>query len=149
MQLSKKVIHYLSTLGLPDSIKSNFLIADLEKIIYTATDYSDEYYSSKPLSTDLLALIEDWKKLPISEDIFFMENNSTKKIIHNDSQKYSAQMIFPLYVEEGEDKLQGLTIYFRNYGDYIKSSPKAPNTMRKWIMSFMGKEIFPIYKNYF
>lgn len=146
MQLSEKTIQYLSTLGLPNSIKSNFLIADLEKIIYTATDYSDEYYFSKPLSADLLTLIEDWKKLPIAENIFFMENNPTKKIICNDTQKYNSQMIFPLYVE---DKLQGLTIYFRNYGIYNKSSPKAPNTIRKWIMYFMGKEFFPIYKNYF
>ena len=146
MQLSEKTIQYLSTLGLPNSINSNFLIADLEKIIYTATDHLDECYYSKPLSTDLLALIEYWKELPIAENIYFMENHYPIKIINNDSQKYSAQMIFPLYVE---DKLQGLTIFFRNYGNYIKSSLKAPNTIRKWIMRFMGKEIFPIYKNYF
>ena len=46
-------------------------------------------------------------------------------------------------------QLNGLAIYFRNSGKYIESSPKAPNTIRKWIMKFMGDEIFPISKNMF
>ena len=40
-------------------------------------------------------------------------------------------MIFPVYAN---NKIDGLAIYFRNYGNYIKTSSKAPNTIRNWIM---------------
>lgn len=33
-----------------------------------------------------------------------------------------------------------LTIYFRNYGNYITSSYKTPNTIRKWIMKLMKND---------
>lgn len=145
MHLSEEVISYIQSINIPKSINSNFLISDLEKIIYTAT-YEDDYYISKPLNNDLLALIEKWKQLPVSEDLLFMENDSTVKLIDNDIENYSAQMIFPIYLN---NSIEGLVIYFRNSGKYINSSPKAPNTIRKWIMKLMGYETFPVTKNIF
>lgn len=142
MQLSDRIISFIKKSNVPESINSNFLITDLEKVIYAATFEENEYYMSKPLNIDLVSLINEWNTLPISEDLFFMENNSTKKVINNDKNKYSGLMVFPIYPK---DKIEGLIIYFRNSGEYIKSSSKAPNTIRKWIMQYMGNSIFPIY----
>lgn len=98
MELSKLTIDYISALNLPNSIKSNLLITDLEKIIYADTQYVDISYVSKPLSKDLLELINNWKGLPITEDLFLTENNPKKRIIDVNSETYSAQMIFPIYL---------------------------------------------------
>lgn len=141
MQLSKKAIEYIESTRLPYSINSSFLITDLEKIIYVATLKQDEYYMSKSLNNDVLNLIEKWNTLPISEDLFFMENKPRIKLISDDTKEYSSLMIFPMYIQ---NKLEGLAIYFRNSGEYISSSSKAPNTIRKWIMKFMGNDIFTI-----
>lgn len=99
MQLSEKALSYLSSIGLPAAINSNVLITDLENIIYTATVDLNDYYFSKTISTDLLTLIKKWQKLPVAEDVFFMQNNPSLKIINNDTQRYSAQMIFPIYLD--------------------------------------------------
>lgn len=107
MHLSEEVIGYIKTVNIPKTINSNFLISDLEKIIYTAT-YEDDYYISKPLNNDLLSLIEEWKMLPISEYLLFMENNSTIKLIDNDIEKYSAQMIFPIYLNNSIERISYL-----------------------------------------
>lgn len=104
MHLSEEVIGYIKTVDIPKTINSNFLISDLEKIIYTAT-YEHDYYISKPLNNDLLSLIEEWKKLPISEDLLFMENDSTIKLIDNDIENYSAQMIFPIYLNNSIERI--------------------------------------------
>ncbi len=100
MQLTKEVIDYISSINVPKSINSNFLVADLERIIYTATFSKNDYYMSNPLSKDIFLLIQDWNKLPISEDLFFMENIPNIKIINNDTEKYSALMIFPIYLDK-------------------------------------------------
>lgn len=99
MQLSEKVIHYIKSTHIPESINSNVLISDLEKIIYTATFEQDKYYMSNPLSKEILSLIKDWNSLPISENLFFMENNSIKKVINSDKKEYAALVIFPIYID--------------------------------------------------
>lgn len=104
MHLSEEVISYIKTVNIPKTINSNFLISDLDKIIYTAT-YEDDYYISKPLNSDLLTLIEKWRQLPVSEDLLFMENNSTIKLIVNDIENYSAQMIFPIYLNNSIERI--------------------------------------------
>lgn len=99
MQLSKEAISYIESIDIYKTINSNFLVSDLEKIIYATTYEKDEYYLSNPLNNDLLSLIEKWKQLPISENLLFMENISTLKLVDNDSENYTAQMIFPLYLD--------------------------------------------------
>lgn len=108
MQLSTDVINYIESIDIPKTINSNFLISDLEKIIYTATYGQDEYYISKPLNANLLSLIKEWKQLPISENLLFMENISTIKLIDNDSENYTAQMIFPLYLDDSIKRISYL-----------------------------------------
>lgn len=104
MHLSEGVISYIKTVNIPKTINSNFLISDLDKIIYTAT-YEDDYYISKTLNNDLLTLIKKWKQLPVSEDLLFMENDSTIKLIDNDIENYSAQMIFPIYLNNSIERI--------------------------------------------
>lgn len=98
MELSKIAIDYISALNLPNSIKSNILITDLEKIIFADTQYVDVSYMFQPLNKDILELIDSWKKLPITEDLFLVENDSKRKIIGFTNETYSAQMIFPIYL---------------------------------------------------
>ncbi len=138
MQLNKNLISYLDKSNINETINSNFLITDLEKIIYTSTDERNNDYLLKTLNSDLISLIEKWNCLEMSEKIIFVENNPTISIINNDTHNYSAIMIFPIYIDA---KIEGLAIYFRNYGNYINSSQKAPNTIRKWIMKFLESSI--------
>lgn len=100
MQLSKKAVDYIQSLNVTNCLHSNFLVSDLEKIIYADAMDFNEYYNSKPLSNELLCLIDTWNKLPISEDLFLLENQSNIKIIGNDEKNYSAIMVFPIYVQE-------------------------------------------------
>lgn len=88
MQLSEKLIHYIKSTHIPESINSNVLILDLEKIIYTATFEQDKYYMYNHLSKEILSLIKEWNSLPISENLFFVENKSIKKVISSDKQEY-------------------------------------------------------------
>ena len=71
MELSNQTIDYISALNLPNSIRSNLLVTNLEKVIYSVTQDIDLSYLDKPLSKDLLDLINHWKTLPITEDLFF------------------------------------------------------------------------------
>lgn len=105
MHLSEEVIGYIKTTDIPKTINSSFLISDLEKIIYAATYENDDYYISKPLNSDLLTLVEEWKHLPVSENLLFIENNSTIKLIDNDIENYSSQMIFPIYLNNSIERI--------------------------------------------
>ena len=51
----------------------------------------------------------EWKDKEFSEDLFLILNNNLKQIVKDDNTKYSAQMIFPLFVDK---KLDGFTIFF-------------------------------------
>lgn len=108
MQLSNDAIKYIQSLNVPHSLNSNFLICDLEKIIYVDTDGLNEYYNSKPLSNDILSIINEWYKLPLSEKLFLIENQPNIKIIDTDEKKYSAIMIFPIYIQENLQRTYNL-----------------------------------------
>lgn len=141
MKLTQPTLDFIKLSNISHCINSNFLITDLKKIIY-AESYDSKYsYQSKQLSNNITSLIHKWSNLPMSEEISLMENNPSIQIVNNDTEKYSAMMIFPIYLDA---KMAGVVIYFREKGNYIKSSSKAPNTIRKWIMKFMGNDIFPI-----
>lgn len=141
MELTKQALDYIKLSKISQCICSNFLITDLTKVIYTETYDSKCNYQSKYLSHNITSLIDKWNILPVSEEISLIENNPSIQIVHNDTEKYSAMMIFPIYLDR---KISGMAIYFRGNGNYISSSSKAPNTIRKFIMKCMGNDIFPI-----
>lgn len=142
MQISEKCVELLHSFNLP-SLNSNFLMADLDKVLYGIIDeknkvplnYND--YCHKPLSNDLLALANEWKDKTFSEDLFLILNNNLKQIIKKDTTKYSAQIIFPFFVNR---QLAGFAIFFRTSGNYIPSSSKAPKTIRNFIQDVLNEE---------
>ena len=142
MQVSEKCVELLNYFNIP-KLKSNFLIADSKNIQYGIIDETPtsslnyDNYWNQPLSQDMLDLVEIWKKQTFSEDLFLLLNNNLKQIVKNDIIEYSAQMIFPLFIDK---KLDGLAIFFRTNGDYIISSAKAPKTIRNFIQKELNKE---------
>jgi hypothetical protein len=142
MQVSEKYQKLLNELNIPN-LRSNILIADLKTIQYgilnkdngVTLNYND--YWHKSLSKDMLDLINEWKSKNFSEDLFLILNDNFKQIVENDNTKYSAQMIFPFFIDE---KLSGFAIFFRTNGNYIDSSSKAPKTIRNFIQKELNKE---------
>ena len=137
MNLSKDVLNYLELIKVQKTINSYLLLTDLKKIVYS----TDESYNNKLISKDLIELIDNWQKEPVSEDLFFLSNNPVIKITEDRMENPLGIMIFPIYIDS---KIEGLAIFYRNNGIYSDSSKKAPNTIRKFIMHFMGSDIFPI-----
>lgn len=138
MNLSNEVFNYLDFIKVQKTINSHLLLTDLEKIIYS----TDENYIDKQISKDLIELIENWQKEPISEDLSFLSNNPVIKITNDEIEFPLGIMIFPIYIDS---IIEGLAIFYRNNGIYSNSSKKAPNTVRKFIMHFMESNVFPIY----
>lgn len=135
MLLNKNLLDYLEFTNVPKCTNSNFLITDLEKILFSSTCNSIKDCESLKLSENIINLIEKWSISPVSNDLFFVQNNPTFPITKNNLKKPSSIMIFPIYVK---NKLDGLTIFYRNTGNYISTSSKAPNTIRNWIMKFLN-----------
>lgn len=142
MQVSEKCVDLLKNFNIR-MLDSNCLIADLESIQYgiidKKSDSSLDYdnYWHKPLSQDMQDLIEKWKDETFSEDLFLLLNTNLKQIVKGDNTKYSAQIIFPIFIDE---KLDGFAIFFRTNGDYIISSAKAPKTIRNFIQKELNKK---------
>lgn len=145
MKISEKCIELLHNFYNP-MLRSNVLIADLEAIQYGIIDKENEptldynKYWHKPLSQDMLDLVNEWKNKKFSEDLVLILNDNLKQIVENDTTKYSAQMIFPFFID---NVLSGFAIFFRTHGDYIESSAKAPKTIRDFIQKELNeKKIF-------
>ena len=136
MQVSEKLVELLHNFNIPN-LNSNFLMSDLYQILYTTTTKLNDYYWHKPLSEDIKDLAVEWSYEEFSEDLFLILNDNLKEIIENDSTKYSAQMIFPIYINK---KLDGFVFFFRTSGDYIDSSSKAPKTVRNFIQKHLNDE---------
>lgn len=115
MQISEKCVDLLKSFN-GSNVKSNILIADLKTIQYGIVDEKNDItldydnYWHKPLSTDMLNLIKEWKNKEFSEDLYLLLNDNFKKIVENDEVEYFSQMIFPLFFD---NKLDGLAIFFK------------------------------------
>ena len=115
MQVSEKCVKLLKSFNVSD-LNSNVLIADLKTIQYGTVDEKNDItldydnYWHKPLSTDMLNLIKEWKNKEFSEDLYLLLNDNFKKIVENDEVEYFSQMIFPLFFD---NKLDGLAIFFK------------------------------------
>lgn len=137
MVLSKEIINYLQNTGLPSSINQNFLLTDFNRIIYAATFNDNTYYLNNNLSNDLLELISNWQSKNYSEDSYIIKSEDTLPIIQNDFKRYSAQLLLPIFEQK---KLVGITVFFRNYGNYIESSLKTPKTIKNFIQIYLNNK---------
>lgn len=135
MQITETLINYLKDSHL--QLNSNVLLTDLNKIILADTFSFNEIYLDQPLNNELLDLIQDWKDKGYSNQLSLILNNNLKKFTTNDKANYSAQMIFPIF---HNDILQGLLLFFRTTGNYIKSSSKAPRTIKFFIEKMLEKK---------
>ena len=59
-------------------------------------------------------------------------------LIKDDTNNYSAQMIFPIFNKD--NKLLGLIILFRTNKNYIISSAKPAITTAKFVNNFINEE---------
>lgn len=134
MQITETLINYLKDSHL--QLNSNVLLTDLNKIILADIFSFNDHYLNQPLNSELLDLIQDWKDKSYSNELSLILNNNPKKFIINDTTNYSAQMIFPIF---HNDMLQGLLLFFRTNGNYIKSSSKAPRTIKFFIEKMLEK----------
>ena len=85
--------------------------------------------------------LKPYKKRKQEKEYNFFENQPNIKIIDTD-EKNILLLWFSQYIFK--KIYNGLTIYFRNFGNYIKSSSKSANSIRKWIMKFMGNNTFSL-----
>ena len=121
-------------------LKSNVLVSDLKMIqygIYEDDFFSNLYYNNyfhKTLHKSMQYIIDKWKDKKTSDDLYLILNENLIQIVENDTIKYSAQIILPIFVD---NKLDGFLIFFRIYGDYIESSINPLKTIR----DFLQKEL--------
>ena len=138
MHISEKLKEYLFNSKIV--CESNIIITDLENIKLVELNNNASSITLKDkLSNDILNLIKNWNSYNIDKsNLFCIMNYYCIKLIENDANNYSAQMIFPLFNKN--NKLLGLIIFFRTSKNYILSSTKPINTTVKFTNDFINKE---------
>ena len=138
MHISEKLKKYLYDSKIV--CESNIIITDLENIkLIELNNNASSITSKDKLSNDILNLIKNWNSYNIDKsNLFCIMNYYCIKLIENDANNYSAQMIFPLFNKN--NKLLGLIIFFRTSKNYILSSTKPINTTVKFTNDFVNKE---------
>ncbi len=137
MNLPNNLLNYLLTSA--NILNSKLLLTTLDKIIYYNDNFSyytpvENYYNNylnKEISLDLKKLIKEWEKSgEYKDNLFKIYNKETINILNNDSNKYFAQLVFPIY---HNNCISGLFICFRTSYDYIATSVKPARTTRNFI----------------
>ena len=139
MHISEKLKEYISDSKIV--CESNIIITNLNSIelIELLNDNAPNITLNDKLSNDILDLIEKWDSCNIDKsNLFCIMNYYCLNLIKDDTNNYSAQMIFPLFNKD--NKLLGLIILFRTNKDYIISSAKPANTAAKFINNFINEE---------
>lgn len=139
MHISEKLKEYLSNSKIV--CDSNIIITDLEniKLVEFIDNNTITITSNDKLSNNIFDLIKIWNSYNIDKsNLFCIMNYYCIKLIENDTNNYSAQMIFPLFNKN--NKLLGLIIFFRTSKNYIFSSTKPINTTVKFTNDFINKE---------
>lgn len=126
MKVNNKLKSYFEFINLPDSINSNFVMTDLEKVIYKSN--SIDLYEEEIITKEIINIIKSFES---NRDIsFIIKNKETCPIVEKDRIKYAAQVYLPIYLN---NKIEGMAIFFRTEGNYIKSSLKPLITIKKFI----------------
>lgn len=115
-------------------INSEIIVTDLNIVLFTCFNSSNNSILNKALSQDMKELYHTWKNQTSFNNNFLILNKEFKNItVDNDFIDYSAQMIFPIY---HNNSIDGFIVFFRIIGNYIESSAKAPTTVRNFIEKF-------------
>lgn len=139
MHISEKLKEYIADSKIV--CESNIIITNLDSIelIELLNDNAPNITLNDKLSNDILDLIEKWNSCNIDKsNSLCIMNYYCLNLIKDDTNNYSAQMIFPLF-NKG-NKLLGLIIFFRTNKDYILSSTKPISTAVKFTNEFLNEE---------
>lgn len=139
MHISEKLKEYISDSKIV--CESNILITNLNSIelIELLNDNAPNITLNDKLSNDILDLIEKWNSRNIDKNnLLCIMNYYSLDLIKDDTNNYSAQMIFPIFNKD--NKLLGLIILFRTNKNYIISSAKPAITTAKFVNNFINEE---------
>lgn len=139
MHISEKLKEYLS--DSKNVCESNIIITDLENVqfIELLNGNTQNITLDNNLSDEILDLIKKWNSYDIDKsNLFCVMNYYCLNLIKNDTNNYSAQMIFPLFNKD--NKLLGLIIFFRTNKDYVLTSTKPVSTAVKFTNEFLNEE---------
>lgn len=139
MHISEKLKEYLS--DSKNVCESNIIITDLENVqfIELLNGNIQNITLDNNLSDEILDLIKKWNSYDIDKsNLFCVMNYYCLNLIKNDTNNYSAQMIFPLFNKD--NKLLGLIIFFRTNKDYVLTSTKPISTAVKFTNEFLNEE---------
>lgn len=139
MHIPEKLKEYLSESKIV--CESNIIITDLKSIKFMEllNNNAPIVSSNDILSDDILDLVKKWDSYDINKNnLFCIMNYYCLDLIKNDTNNYSAQMIYPLFNKD--NKLLGLIIFFRTNKDYILSSTKPISTAVKFTNEFLNEE---------
>ena len=139
MHISEKLKEYLADSKIVCA--SNIIVTDLENIqlVELSNNNVPKITPNDKLSNDILDLIKKWNSYDIDKsDLFCVMNYYCLNLIKNDTNNYSAQMIYPLFNKD--NKLLGLIIFFRTSKNYIISSAKPAITAVKFTNEFLNEE---------
>lgn len=139
MHISEKLKEYLADSKIVCA--SNIIVTDLENIqlVELSNNNVPKITPNDKLSNDILDLIKKWNSYNIDKsDLFCIMNYYCLNLIKNDTNNYSAQMIYPLF--NAKNELLGLIIFFRTNKDYIITSTKPAITTAKFVNNFINEE---------
>lgn len=139
MHISEKLKEYLS--DSKNVCESNIIITNLENVqfIELLNGNTQNITLDNNLSDEILDLIKKWNSYDIDKsNLFCVMNYYCLNLIKNDTNNYSAQMIFPLFNKD--NKLLGLIIFFRTNKDYVLTSTKPVSTAVKFTNEFLNEE---------
>ena len=128
MQVTQNLLDYLHTCAI--TTNNEIILADLEKVLI-ANASNNDIFKDKTLSGEIKKLGRNWTlDKEFTNNYFFANNAECIKLINNDNISYTAQLVFPIY---HNNSLDGYLIFFRQVGNYISSSCKAPISCRKFV----------------
>jgi len=135
MRLTKEVKEYLSESI--DALKSEILVADLDKVLFSANKSAKKVFTFRKLSPQLKAITDSWQKEGPEAEVFISESAECIDIIPNDPYKYTSQIFLPIY-QEG--KLVGIFMHFTDNRRYIWSNLRNAKTLRHFTELLTSEE---------
>jgi len=136
MRLTKEAKEYLSESI--DAVKSEILVADLDKVLFSANKRAKKIFAYRNISSQLKAITESWQMQGPEAEVFISEPSECIDIIPNDSYKYTSQIFLPIYQE---NKLVGVFMHFTDNRKYIWSNLRNAKTL-KYFTELLTSEEF-------
>lgn len=135
MRLTEEAKNYLSKSI--DAQKSEILLADFDKILFSANRNVKKIFNCRTISLQLKAIIDSWENESTKTEVFISEPANCIDIIMNDSYKYMSQIFLPIYQES---KLVGVFMHFTDNRRYIWSNLRNAKTLRHFTELLTSEE---------